>query len=138
MARPLGQWLRERREELHLSLSQVHLRTGGAVSTSTLSKVERGERPVNPELLLALAPVYKVDVQDLYRLAGYLPEGDQPAPEPEPMRPANWKDIEEMVRLLPDLSPESKRYLLAQWRADYDRMKQAAAERRRRVRKASG
>lgn len=72
----LGEWLRQRRkEELGLSLGQVQVRTQGAVESSYLSKIERGLVQPSANILIALAPVLKVDVQELYRLAGYLPEG---------------------------------------------------------------
>ena len=74
----LGAHIRKRREDLGLSLTQVQLKSGGAVNSSTLSKIENGRRNAGPEILLALAPVLKMDVQELYRLAGYLPrEGSE-------------------------------------------------------------
>ena len=53
-----------------LSLRDVNRLTG--VSSSYLSKIERGERPPGANLLRKLAFAYNVDAEDLIRQAGHL------------------------------------------------------------------
>ena len=53
-----------------LSLREVNRLTG--VSSSYLSKIERGERPPGANLLRKLAFAYNVDAEDLIRQAGHL------------------------------------------------------------------
>lgn len=82
LAKQLGEFLRRRREELDLTLSQVHIKSKGAVNSSTLSKIENGKRNAGPEILAALAPVLKLDVQELYRIAYGLPTDTEAVVEP--------------------------------------------------------
>lgn len=77
----IGEWIRRRREELGLTTTQVALKSQGAVGSSGLSRVERGERKPSAEFLLALAPVLLVEVEYLYKLAGYLPSTKAKEPE---------------------------------------------------------
>lgn len=58
-----GDFLRERREEKQLPLRKVaaHL----DIDTSTLSKVERGERPASPDYLKPLAEILELDLKEV-------------------------------------------------------------------------
>ena len=52
------------------------------MAPSTLSKIEAGERNPSAEVLVALAPVYKVEPTYLMKLAGILPDATEAtAPE---------------------------------------------------------
>ena len=75
----LGQLLRRLRAGL--SLREVNQLTG--VSSSYLSKIERGERPPGANLLRKLAVAYNVDPEDLLRRAGLLGGAGQYAEEAE-------------------------------------------------------
>ncbi len=72
----LGKYLRESREAIGLSLRGVEAETG--ISNAYLSQVETGkvENP-SPPVLQKLAKTYKLNYEDLLRIAGYL---DQAAP----------------------------------------------------------
>ena len=63
----LGALLRRLRGDM--SLRDVNRVTG--VSSSYLSRIERGDRLPGPSLLRKLASVYNVDSQDLIRRAGH-------------------------------------------------------------------
>jgi transcriptional regulator with XRE-family HTH domain len=58
-----GDYIRKRREELELPLRKVaaHL----DIDTSTLSKVERGERPASPDYLNPLAEILGLDLKEV-------------------------------------------------------------------------
>lgn len=58
-----GDYIRKRREELELPLRKVaaHL----DIDTSTLSKVERGERPASPDYLKPLAEILDLDTKEV-------------------------------------------------------------------------
>jgi transcriptional regulator with XRE-family HTH domain len=70
----LAERLRERRDELDLTLREVERRTG--ISNAHLSQIETGkiERP-DVSLLFQLAQVYDLDLVDLMDLGGHLTEG---------------------------------------------------------------
>lgn len=71
----LGFYLKELRNNLHLSLKDVHEHCG--VTDSKLSRLERGEgRDFSPLELKKLAQLYGVNVIPLYIKAGYLDESD--------------------------------------------------------------
>ena len=57
-----------------MSLRDVNRVTG--VSSSYLSRIERGDRPPGPNLLRKLAAAYNVDSEDLIRRAGLLGRPD--------------------------------------------------------------
>jgi transcriptional regulator with XRE-family HTH domain len=67
----LGKYLRESREAVGLSLRGVETETG--ISNAYLSQLETGkvEKP-SPPLLQKLAKTYKLDYEELMRVAGYL------------------------------------------------------------------
>lgn len=58
-----GGYIKKARETLHLPLRKVaaHL----DIDTSTLSKVERGERPASPDYLKPLAEILKLDLKEV-------------------------------------------------------------------------
>lgn len=58
-----GDYIRKRREEKELPLRKVaaHL----DIDTSTLSKVERGERPASPDYLKTLAEILELDLKEV-------------------------------------------------------------------------
>lgn len=58
-----GDYIRKAREEKNLPLRKVaaHL----DVDTSTLSKVERGDRPASPDYLQPLAEILKLDLKEV-------------------------------------------------------------------------
>jgi transcriptional regulator with XRE-family HTH domain len=58
-----GDYIRKRREEKELPLRKVaaHL----DIDTSTLSKVERGERPATPDYLKPLAEILELDLKEV-------------------------------------------------------------------------
>ena len=58
-----GEYLRLRREELSLPLRKVASYLD--IDTSTLSKVERGERPASTDYLKPLAEILKLDLKDI-------------------------------------------------------------------------
>ena len=71
----LGTYLKELRNQLHLSLKDVQERCG--VTDSKLSRLERGEgRDFSPLELKKLAQIYNINVIPLYIKAGYLDEND--------------------------------------------------------------
>ncbi|MDO8751703.1 MAG: helix-turn-helix transcriptional regulator [Dehalococcoidia bacterium] len=68
----VGQYLRELRQRVRLSLREVEQKVG--VSNSYLSQVETGQRRPGTNVLKRLAPLYGVSVRDLLELAGHLVE----------------------------------------------------------------
>lgn len=71
----IGNYLKQSRNNCHLSLKDVHDRCG--VTDSKLSRMERGEgKPLEPLELRKLAHLYGIDVISLYIMAGYLDESD--------------------------------------------------------------
>src|SRR3990172_7470694 len=76
----IGSYLREMREERHLSLRDVERlakekKLGAELSSGYLSILERDEvKEPAPRILFALASIYEVDYIDLMRRAGYIPD----------------------------------------------------------------
>lgn len=104
-----GEYIRQRRQDLQLSLEQV----AAAVETSAsyLSRIERGKRkPPGPNLLKKLAQVLDVDYTVMLEVAGYLPAAAREIPHPyglnllewnEAMRKLShedWADVEALIR----------------------------------------
>jgi transcriptional regulator with XRE-family HTH domain len=109
----LGQLLRRLRAGR--SLREVTQLTG--VSSSYLSKIERGERPPGPSLLRKLAVAYNVDPEDLLRRAGHLGGAGQYAEEAEEVERAYQyvlADPQFRVGTRPDgpLSLNAKRFIV--------------------------
>ena len=76
--KPLGQYLRDTRRALGLSLRAVEEATQKAVTNGYLSQIETGlvERP-SPNVLYHLAEVYGIDYGDLLVRAGHKVPIDQ-------------------------------------------------------------
>lgn len=58
-----GDFIRKRREEMGLPLRKVAAYLD--IDTSTLSKVERGERPVLPDYLKPLSEILKLNLKEV-------------------------------------------------------------------------
>jgi transcriptional regulator with XRE-family HTH domain len=58
-----GDFIRKRREEIKLPLRKVAAYLD--IDTSTLSKVERNERPALPDYLKPLADILKIDLKEI-------------------------------------------------------------------------
>jgi transcriptional regulator with XRE-family HTH domain len=58
-----GRYIKKAREAINLPLRKVaaHL----DIDTSTLSKLERGERPASPEYLKPLSDILKLDLKEI-------------------------------------------------------------------------
>ena len=71
----IGSYLKQTRNNCHLSLKDVHDRCG--ITDSKLSRMERGEgKCLDPIELRKLARLYGISVVPLFIMAGYLDEGD--------------------------------------------------------------
>lgn len=71
----LGSYLAQLREEKKFSLQKVSQGTG--ISDPFLYQLEKGERALtNPLFFNKIASFYEIDVRELLRRAGYLPEED--------------------------------------------------------------
>ncbi len=69
MSNVFGKYIKDLREDRHLSLRQVEAETG--ISNSYLSQIERGERDIpNTNILVRLADLYGVSFQSLAQIAG--------------------------------------------------------------------
>lgn len=69
-AKAFGDHLRRLREARHWSLREVDRRTGGAISFSWLSRLEKGRgRSLNIDLIAEIARAYGVSFEDLCRRA---------------------------------------------------------------------
>lgn len=67
----LGKALRERRNELELTIKEVARRSG--MTDSNVLRIERGDIPQpRPETLKSLADVLGIELSDLFSLAGYV------------------------------------------------------------------
>ncbi len=77
----LGEALRARREELRLGQEQVADKLG--VSQQTVSRWEKGLALPRPSRVSELAVLLDLDGAHLHRLAGYLPEHERSARNPE-------------------------------------------------------
>ncbi len=58
-----GDYIRKRREEKELPLRKVAAYLD--IDTSTLSKVERGDRPASPDYLKPLAEILELDLKEV-------------------------------------------------------------------------
>ncbi|MEV7186590.1 helix-turn-helix domain-containing protein [Kitasatospora sp. NPDC093102] len=89
----MGPRLRAVRERHGHTLTEASRASG--VGLSTLSRVENGRRKPNLELLLHLARVYGVSLDEL---AGLAPAAPREAPRPVPRRPADGKAVLPLTR----------------------------------------
>ena len=71
-----GDFVKLRREELRLD--QVDLARRLGVNQQTVSKWEQAKAVPRPQRIRKLAEVFRVEVSDLMRYAGYLPDGEPP------------------------------------------------------------
>ena len=79
--RRLGDFIRKRREDLGISMSELERRTG--IHQSRLSRWERAiDMPTRPERLTALAQGLQVPATDLYLLAGMELSPELPSMQP--------------------------------------------------------
>ncbi|MDM1298458.1 DNA (cytosine-5-)-methyltransferase [Empedobacter falsenii] len=69
MEHTLGGYLREKRKELGLPLRKIAEDVG--INTSTLSKIEKDERKVNPVLIQNISKALNLDAKDLINLKLY-------------------------------------------------------------------
>ncbi len=67
-----AQWQIEERQSRHLS--QSDLARLGNISQSHISRVESGNRPPGKDYLNAIAKVFDVPIEIVYRKAGFLPD----------------------------------------------------------------
>ena len=87
--------VRVRREALGLSQADVADKLG--VGQQAVSQWEAGQSLPRPSRIAQLAVVLEVDVEQLWRLAGFLPERE---------RSAEWSAFHELYELMPKLSDE--------------------------------
>ncbi len=69
-----GDFVKLRREELNLDQSDLARALG--VNQQTVSKWEQAQTVPRPHRIREIAEVLRVDVSDLMKYAGYLPEGE--------------------------------------------------------------
>jgi transcriptional regulator with XRE-family HTH domain len=72
-----GDFVKLRREELNLD--QTELAQSLGVHQQTVSKWEQAKTVPKPQRIRRLAEILRVEVADLMRYAGYLPDGEPPA-----------------------------------------------------------
>lgn len=69
----LGNYIKNRREQLGIGLNQISLKTD--VANSLWSRLENGKvLKINPFLLQKIGEGLKIDYKELYRIVGYLDE----------------------------------------------------------------
>jgi transcriptional regulator with XRE-family HTH domain len=95
----LANYLRQMMEELNYSSERSFALYLG-VSYSTVNRLLRGAR-IDPESLLQIASALHVPVENLYRLAGYLP-----------LEEAQTRVIREVEHLMRELSEADQRRIL--------------------------
>lgn len=71
----LAKYLKGLRKNLKLTTRDVYKLTG--ISNGHISDIENGKRKPSADILKRLAPIYKVNVEELLKMAGYLPQ-DEP------------------------------------------------------------
>ena len=76
----LGGFVRRQREAAGLSMNQLAERAG--IPRSQVLRIERGDIRPGPDTLSRVADALKVEVEDLYALAGYTPPHALPDVEP--------------------------------------------------------
>lgn len=64
----LGNYIRERRGVLDMSLRELEAATG--IERGALSRIENGSRQPSPELLQRIAESLQLDYEDLYAVSG--------------------------------------------------------------------
>lgn len=72
--RSIGEYLKDKRTQLNLSLKEVKDKCG--ITDSKLSRIERGEQLPEPSELRKLSVLYGLDIFSTFIMAGYLCEDD--------------------------------------------------------------
>ncbi len=111
----VGQYLKELRQRVRLSLREVEQQVG--VSNSYLSQVETGQRRPGTNVLKRLAPLYRVSVRDLLERAGHLVETPAEVPEDEKVEHAYQFVLSDPrfrfgTRPRGEMDTESKRFIV--------------------------
>lgn len=70
----IGEYLKDKRTQLNLSLKDVYEKCG--ITDSKLSRIERGEKTPEPTELRSLSELYGLDIVTMFIMAGYLQDGD--------------------------------------------------------------
>lgn len=116
-----AEWLAREREKRSWSQSQLARRAG--MSRSVINQVERQQFAPSPSTLQSIARALGYPIEQVYRLAGYLP----PVPELDPL-------VEEGAYILGQLEGEDKEDAIQYLRFRLDRQRQrrkkSAASRR--------
>lgn len=94
-----GQWIKDRRADLGMSLRDVERATEGVVSNATLSQIEGG-KIARPSLVVAihLAAVYAIPAEEMFergRNGGKLPEPPPCCPTCGQMLPTGRQTLTE-------------------------------------------
>lgn len=110
----LADYLHRSMEELHYTSERSFAAYLG-VSYSTVNRLLRGDK-VDPESLQKVAAGLKVPIENLYRLAGYLP--------PDEAQTQVLREIEGLLRKLPDAD---QRRILEMVRVEYKYQQQREA-----------
>lgn len=116
MERNFGQYMKDLRQKVRMSLREVERESG--VSNAYIAQLERGDRPPpSAEILKKLAPVYNVPLRDLLKAAGYWDEEKPSLTEEEEVEMAfqfvmNDPRYKSGTRLSGPLTTEVKRFIV--------------------------
>jgi transcriptional regulator with XRE-family HTH domain len=102
--RELGEFIRDRRHDAHLSVRKMSELAG--ISNPYLSQIERGLRKPSAQILQQIANALRISAESLYVRAGFLEERDDDAP-----------DLEREISRDPNLSDRQKETLLEVYRS---------------------
>lgn len=122
--RSIGRRLREARTDAGLTMTQAAARSFSG-SASTLSRLERGERHINPHELSELARIYGVTEDDLTTT---LPASDRPHRNSTPEQRAHLRA--RLGHLLIDLEATGELLALAGYTEARDRLRAAEIDTR--------
>jgi transcriptional regulator with XRE-family HTH domain len=102
--RDLGEFIRDRRHDAHLSVRKMSELAG--ISNPYLSQIERGLRKPSAQILQQIANALRISAESLYVRAGFLDERDDEMP-----------DLEREIGRDPSLSERQKETLLEVYRS---------------------
>jgi transcriptional regulator with XRE-family HTH domain len=102
--RELGEFIRDRRHDAHLSVRKMSELAG--ISNPYLSQIERGLRKPSAQILQQIANALRISAESLYVRAGFLEERDDDTP-----------DLEREISRDPTLSDRQKETLLEVYRS---------------------
>jgi transcriptional regulator with XRE-family HTH domain len=102
--RDLGEFIRDRRHDAHLSVRKMSELAG--ISNPYLSQIERGLRKPSAQILQQIANALRISAESLYVRAGFLDERDDDVP-----------DLEREINRDPSLSDKQKETLLEVYRS---------------------